>query len=64
MTKDQLNTALAEVTARKTIAESEHADLARQREAIQLRGVEVEKAILGIDGELKALTAIEALCGE
>lgn len=55
MTREEL---LADAQQRKADAESARADLFRQAQALNTEGVKIEQALFGIEGEIKALTAL------
>lgn len=58
MTKAELTDVIADAQARKDTSIDQHRQLAQQAMELNQRGVQLEKDLLGIDGELKALSAL------
>lgn len=58
MTKAELEAIIAEAQSRRDSVASQHQQLQQQAIQINASGVQLEKDMLGIDGELKALKAI------
>lgn len=55
MTREEL---LADAQKRQAEAQAQHQQLQQQMIAINAQGVDIEKALIGIAGEIKALTAL------
>jgi hypothetical protein len=55
---DKRATALADARSRLAQLQEQHAALAREAMALNARGVELEKAALGVQGEIRALEAL------
>lgn len=55
MTREEL---LADAQKRQAEAQAQHQQLQQQMIAINAQGVDLEKALIGIAGEIKALTAL------
>lgn len=55
MTREEL---LADAQKRQADAQSQHQQLQQQMVTINAQGVDLEKALIGIAGEIKALTAL------
>lgn len=60
MTVEEL---LADAQQRKAQIEAAHLDLSQQMIALNTKGIELEKQLLGIGGEIKALMDVGAIDG-
>lgn len=58
MTRAELDTLIAAAKQRQDDANKGIQELQQQAQSINAKGVELERLLLGIDGELKALSAI------
>ena len=58
-----LQSAITEAEARKSELQDKHKALSQQAMELNAQGVQIERDLLGIDGELKALHALKASDG-
>lgn len=56
---ERIDAALADATARRERVAAELDAATRQFHALRAQGVELEKQLIGIDGEIKALNAVK-----
>jgi hypothetical protein len=61
---EQIKAALQDAQSRLSVARAELDAVKQEALAVNARGIEAEKAILGIEGEIKALSALDVTRGE